>query len=164
MITTQDLRGIAAFAGVDDGAIALAASRSAEIELAAGEWLIHEGEVARFFSILSGTIEITKRVGGQTTMLTTYGAGSSFGEVPLILVSPSISSVRATEPTRLAALDATEFWRLMHTQERVRQSGDRRYVFAASRSLWSTRSPCSARSARSSAIPTRPNAIACATF
>ena len=137
MITTEDLRGIAAFAGVDDGAIALAASRSAEISLAAGEWLLHEGDAARFFSILAGGIEIIKRVGGQSTMLVSYGAGSSFGEVPLILVSPTISSVRATEATRLAALDATEFWRLMHTQSTFAKAvtGDMSSRIA---SLWST--------------------------
>jgi thioredoxin reductase (NADPH) len=117
MITSQDLRAIVSFKDLDDSAITLAASRSADIRLAADEWLIREGEAPRFFAVISGTLEVSKRVGGLPTVLTSFRTGNSFGEVPLMLGSTSLASIRASEPTRLAALDATEFWRLMQTRE-----------------------------------------------
>jgi len=117
MITSQDLKGITSFKDLDDGAIALAASRCADISLTAGEWLIREGEVPRFFAVISGRLEVSKRVGGTLMPITTYRTGDSFGEVPLMLGSAAVSSVQATEATHLAALDPTEFWRLMHTQQ-----------------------------------------------
>jgi thioredoxin reductase (NADPH) len=116
MITSQDLKGIKAFRELDDGAIALAASRSADIAHAAGEVVIHEGESPRFFSIISGTIEVSKRVGGTATTVATFQTGDSFGEIPLMLGATTVSSAQAKESSHLAALDAIEFWRLMHSQ------------------------------------------------
>jgi thioredoxin reductase (NADPH) len=117
MITTADLKGVKAFKELDDGALALAASRSADIRLTQGEWLIHEGESPRFFAVIAGKLEISKQVAGTSTILRTYETGDTFGEVPLMLGSSSVVSVMATEPCHLGALDTTEFWRLMHTQE-----------------------------------------------
>ena len=74
MITTTDLRIVKAFKEFDDGALALAASRSADIRLAPGEWLIHEGEAPRFFAVISGKLEISKQVAGKSTVLRTYEA------------------------------------------------------------------------------------------
>lgn len=116
MITSEDLRNVTSFRGIDDGAIALAASRSADIHLPAGRWLINEGEAPRFFAVISGSLEGSKRVGGTPTVLTTYKTGDSFGEVPLMLGVASVVSVRATETSHLAALSPTDFWRLMHRQ------------------------------------------------
>jgi thioredoxin reductase (NADPH) len=117
MITTQDLKTVNAFRELDDGAVALAASRCGDIRLAIGEYLIHEGESPQFFAVISGSMEIEKDVAGKTTVLRTYGTGDTFGEVPILLGASSVVSVRATEPCHLAVLDTNEFWRLMHTQE-----------------------------------------------
>lgn len=117
MITSQDLKAIASFKDLDESAITLAASRSADIRLAAGEWLIREGEPPRFFAVVFGALEVSKRVGGLPAVVTAFRTGDSFGEVPLMLGSTSLASIRATEPSHLAALDATEFWRLMQTRE-----------------------------------------------
>jgi thioredoxin reductase (NADPH) len=137
MITTQDLKVITSFKNLDDGAIALAASRSADMRLVADEWLINEGEVPRFFCVISGALEVSKRVGGTPTVITTYRTGDSFGEVPLMLGSTAVSSVRATEASHLAALDPTDFWRLMHAHENFAKavSAD---MSARIAGLWST--------------------------
>jgi thioredoxin reductase (NADPH) len=122
MITTTDLKGVKAFKQLDDGALALAASRSADIRLKTGEWLIHEGESPRFFAVIQGKLDISKHVAGKENVLRSYESGDSFGEVPLLLGASSVVSVVATEPCHLAALDITEFWRLMHTQEAFAKS------------------------------------------
>jgi thioredoxin reductase (NADPH) len=116
MITSQDLKGIKAFKGVEDGAVALAASRSAEIRLDKDDVLINEGDSPRFFAVVSGTLE-AKKVRGTEELLTTFRAGDSFGEVPLVLGSPAVVTVRATGKSHLAALDLPEFWRLIRSQK-----------------------------------------------
>ena len=117
MITSQDLRAVTAFKDVDDGALAVTASRAADMRVVPDETVITEGDVPHFFAVLSGALEVSKRVGDAPTVLTTFTEGDSFGEVPLILGSPAVASVRATESSRLAVLETTEFWRLMRTQE-----------------------------------------------
>ncbi|MBV8372829.1 MAG: FAD-dependent oxidoreductase, partial [Candidatus Eremiobacteraeota bacterium] len=117
MITAGDLRSVVAFAKIDDGELAQIASRCADVRLAAGEWLFREGEPARFYAVISGELEVVKQIAGFAAVLIKYGTGDSFGEVPLLLGSPAISSVRATLPTQLAALETTEFWRLMHAHD-----------------------------------------------
>jgi thioredoxin reductase (NADPH) len=116
MITSEDLRSVKSFEGLSEPALALAASRCAEYRLAPGEWLIGEGDVPRFFAVISGELETIKNSGGVERLLTTFEAGESFGEVPLILGSGSVGSVRATAPSRVASLEAIEFWRLVHSQ------------------------------------------------
>ena len=92
-------------------------SRTADIRVAAGETVISEGDAPHFFAVLSGALEVSKRVGETSPVLTRFREGDSFGEVPLILGSPAVASVRATEASRLAVLETTEFWRLMRTQQ-----------------------------------------------
>ena len=44
-------------------------------------------------------------VHGIERRLDEYGPGTYFGEVPLLLGSPAIASLRAKEPSRVAQLD-----------------------------------------------------------
>ena len=136
MITTGELKGIKAFERLDEGALALAASRSGDVRLAPGEWLLQEGDTPRFYGVVTGRLEISKRVAGARSVLRTFQTGDTFGEVPLLLGSAAIASVQAIEPSRLAVLDTTEFWRLMHTQEpfAAAVSGD---MAARLKTLWS---------------------------
>jgi thioredoxin reductase (NADPH) len=122
MISSKDLASIEAFKGMDDGALAVVASRCADIALDAGEWLIHEGEPSRFFALISGRLEVSKRLSGVLTVLISYDAGETCGEIGLLLGSPTLSNVKATLPTRVAALETTEFWRLMHANERFAET------------------------------------------
>ena len=117
MIAKDDLRSVVAFKEIDDGELALIGSRCADVRLDAGEWLFREGESPRFYAVVSGELEVSKRIGGVAAVLIKYLPGDTFGEVPLLLGSPAISSVQATTATRVAALETTEFWRLMHAHD-----------------------------------------------
>ena len=52
-------------------------------------------------------------MGGREHRLTTYGPGDYFGEVPLLLGSPAIANLRATEPCRVLRLEGTDFLHLV---------------------------------------------------
>ncbi|HEX3233116.1 MAG TPA: FAD-dependent oxidoreductase [Gemmatimonadales bacterium] len=113
MITADLIRHISLFSKVpEDERISLAA-RAADLRLRKDEWLLVEGQNAGFYGLLEGHIDVLKIVDGQEHRLTTYGPGDSFGEVPLLLGSPAIANLRATEPCRVLRLEGADFLQLV---------------------------------------------------
>ena len=112
MITPDELRRVSLFAALPDNEAASLAARVADVRLREGDWLIHEGEQPSFFLLLEGTLEVRKAVHGVDRRLTEYSPGEYFGELPLLLGSPSIVSLRAVEPARVAQLDHADFRQL----------------------------------------------------
>src|SRR2546427_702045 len=100
MITPEDLQRVPLLADVPPAELGVIASRAADIQLRAGEWLIQEGEVAAFFIVLSGRLFVWKRVGSGEQKINEYRAGDYAGEVPLLLGAPAIASLQAAEPSR----------------------------------------------------------------
>ena len=79
-----------------------------------GEVLIREGEpVEYFYVLLDGEMQVTKRVGGQEMVLTTYRPGAFFGEVPLLMDSPFVATGRALRPSRVYGLTRDVFWQML---------------------------------------------------
>jgi thioredoxin reductase (NADPH) len=109
MITAELLTRISLFAKVPDNERASLASRAADIRLRKDEWLLVEGQAPAFFGLLDGRIDVFKNVGGRDQRVSTYGPGDYFGEVPLLLGSPAIASLQATEPARLMRLEPADF-------------------------------------------------------
>jgi thioredoxin reductase (NADPH) len=109
MITAEILSAIPLFANLPENELQTVAARAADVALAAGDWLISEGEAASFFGLIDGKLEVLKGVGLEQRRITTYGPGETFGEVPLLLDSPAVASVRALERSRVFRLDASEF-------------------------------------------------------
>jgi len=117
MITPDILRPVPLLAELDESYLQGIAYMAADIHLLAGEWLIQEGQVPAFFILLSGEVEITKLIGGAEMVLGHYHAGDYFGEVPLLLGSPAVASVRALRDIRIARLDAADFQALLRKSE-----------------------------------------------
>jgi thioredoxin reductase (NADPH) len=113
MITPDLLKDIPLFAEVPHTELATIAGRAADIQLRHGEWLIHEGEAAAFFVLLSGQLSVSKSFGGIERVINKYEAGSFFGELPLLLGSPAIASLQATQASRVARLDEHDFRELI---------------------------------------------------
>jgi thioredoxin reductase (NADPH) len=113
MITGDLLTRVPLFAGLPDNERASLAARAADVRIRSDEWLILEGQAPAFFALLEGQLAVFKMVAGQDRRIHTYDPGEYFGEVPLLLGSPAIASLRATEPSRLARLDAADFQELI---------------------------------------------------
>jgi thioredoxin reductase (NADPH) len=109
MITTRELRSIPLFAALPESEAATLASRLADVRLRTGEWLIHEGEQPSFFMLIEGALEVRKRVHGAERRVDVFRAPSYSGELPLMLGSAALASLRALEPSRVAQLDPADF-------------------------------------------------------
>ena len=113
MITADLLRRTPLLAEVPDAELETLAGHGADIRLRAGDWLIREGEAAQFFILVEGKVEVVKEFDGVARVLSAYAPGEYFGEVPLLLGAPAVASVRAVEPSRVCAFEATDFRRLI---------------------------------------------------
>jgi thioredoxin reductase (NADPH) len=113
MITAELLRDVPLLAEVPDAELAVIAARAADIRLRANDWLIQEGEVPAFFIVISGRLNVFKSIGGVERLITHYDAGSYGGEVPILLGSPAIASLRAAEASRICRLDPSDFRELI---------------------------------------------------
>jgi thioredoxin reductase (NADPH) len=113
MITADLLRRVPLLAVLPEAELETLAGHGADIRLHEGDWLIHEGEVPQFFALLEGKVEVVKEFDGVARVLTTYGPGDYFGEVPLLLGAPAVASLRALEPSRVCAFEAADFRRLI---------------------------------------------------
>jgi len=113
MITPDTLRTVPLLALLDNDTLVETAAVAADMHLVPGEWLVREGETPAFFVLLSGEMEITKRVAGADQVLSYYHAGDFFGEVPLLLGSPAVANVRATGEAEVLRLDAADFHALL---------------------------------------------------
>jgi thioredoxin reductase (NADPH) len=63
---------------------------------------------------------LLKFLGGSERVIHGYKAGEFFGEVPLLLGSPSLASVRAKEPTRAMRIDRVQFKELLDSSKDCR--------------------------------------------
>ena len=109
MITAEALTRIPLFAFLPADERASLAARAADVRLQQDEWLLQEGQTAAFFALLEGKLSVIKSVSGRDHQLITYGPGDYFGEVPLLLGSPAVASVRAIEPARVMRLEPADF-------------------------------------------------------
>ncbi len=109
MITAESLTHSPVFACRPETERASLAARAADVRLQQGEWLIVEGQTAAFFALLDGKLAVVKSISGHDHELTTFVPGDYFGEVPLLLGTPAVASVRAVEPARVMRLDPTDF-------------------------------------------------------
>ena len=111
MISADELKAISVFKDVDEAFLARFARKAADVHLAAGEWLLREGEAPWFFILLQGRLQMVKDVLGRAVELPEYAyrAGDFFGELPILMGSPALVSVRADAPCRLARFDKHHF-------------------------------------------------------
>ena len=109
MITGELLKQIPLFARVPDHERASLAARAADVRLQANEWLVVEGQTASFFALIEGHIAVIKSIAGHDQQINSYNPGDYSGEVPLLLGSPAIASLRATEPSRVVRFTGADF-------------------------------------------------------
>jgi signal transduction histidine kinase len=86
------------------------------IYLEAGIIVANEGDpIDSFFVVLEGEMRISRNYGNQAILMGVAKPGSFMGEVPLLLDSPIVATVRTLKPCRLFRLRKDDFWRMLST-------------------------------------------------
>jgi signal transduction histidine kinase len=115
MINVEFLKQIPIFADLRAEDLQRLVEMSDTIAIPAGEWLMHEGEAGdALYVILDGEVEITKRSGQQTILLSVRGAGNMLGELSLLEDTPRTASVRARDDVQLLKVGRETFLQLLH--------------------------------------------------
>lgn len=83
---------------------------------AAGETLVRENDLGETaFIIHSGRVEIRRRVGGDSVLLATVGAGDTVGEMSMIDDKPRSATAVAVEPTEVTEVHHDDFFEALQT-------------------------------------------------
>ncbi|MEO5987223.1 MAG: ATP-binding protein [Candidatus Limnocylindria bacterium] len=95
----ERLRATALFGGLDDEQLAQIIDLGEIIDLAPGDALIAEGEIAdALFVVLEGELDVTKRSGTTNVPLARVGPGSLQGEIAALEGGRRLATVRAVGP------------------------------------------------------------------
>jgi thioredoxin reductase (NADPH) len=116
MILADELAPLPIFADLDAETLARVAHHAADVRARDGEYLVHEGEICNFYVLLSGRLELTKRLANIERIVGIRETpGDYFGEVPLMLGTVTICNLRAIAPSRLMSIEAQEFRHLFRS-------------------------------------------------
>jgi thioredoxin reductase (NADPH) len=110
MFTTDEVRAIPIFSAMPEAELERLAKSAADIQLAAGEFAVHEGDERAFYAVIFGKIEVVKLIDGVARTLGWRVPGTIFGEVPLALGTPFPGGYRAVESSRVLRLNAQQYY------------------------------------------------------
>ena len=94
MISPEELAAVPLLATVPPGDLARLAQAAGDLRLSAGDSAVNEGDERSLFVVLSGNIEVVKRVDGLEKVIGQRHPGQIFGEVPITFGTPFQVSAR----------------------------------------------------------------------
>ena len=113
--TLQQVRSAPIFASLQDSQLGCITPGEV-VSIPAGTVLAAPGDNAQYFIVvLEGELRITKIYDRQEVLMAMIKAGSYTGDVPLLLGTPWLVTVRAIKPVRLFRLNEDAFWHMVST-------------------------------------------------
>ncbi len=102
------------------GTPAALADIALEKDFAGGAILFEEGQLAHHLYVLvSGKMEIFRRIGSKEYMLAHLGPKKCFGEMAILGEEPRSASIRAVEPTAVLKIDRESFRDLIRERPQI---------------------------------------------
>ena len=121
MLTVEEVAAIPLFSALPAAEQERVARTSADLQLAAGEFAVHEGGEGALFVVVSGKIEVIKTFDGIERTLGWRVPGTIFGEVPITLGTPFPGGYRAAEPSRVMRLEVQQYYAIAAVSKDVAQ-------------------------------------------
>jgi thioredoxin reductase (NADPH) len=109
MLAAADLAALSIFHAEDEAVLRALLKDAGDISVGPGQFVVHEGDEPALYAVLSGRLDVIKRIDGIERKIGERPAGSLMGEVPIIYGTPFQSAARAVEPTRLARIEPRQF-------------------------------------------------------
>jgi thioredoxin reductase (NADPH) len=110
MLTADDVRSIPLFSILSVAELERLAETSADLQLAAGEFAVHEGGDRALYAVLTGRIEVVKLFDGIERTLGWRDPGTIFGEVPIAFGTAFVGGYRASQPSRVFRVDPKNYY------------------------------------------------------
>jgi thioredoxin reductase (NADPH) len=110
MLTADEIGAIPLFSTLPRHNLERLAQTSADLRLNTGEFVVREGDDAALFAVISGRLEVMKRIDGVERSLGWRAPGAIFGEVPIALGSAFPGSYRAAEPSRVMRIELRQYY------------------------------------------------------
>jgi thioredoxin reductase (NADPH) len=111
MFARDDLRVIPLFSKLAEKELDYLTNTSADIRVQPGEYVVHEGDAHRaLYVVAEGRLDATKFVDGVERPVGVRQPGDLFGEVPVVLNTPFLASLRAAEPSRVVQIEVKDFY------------------------------------------------------
>ncbi len=109
------LHQIRLFSGLNDQQLK-SIEKGEEVWFEAGDKIIAEGEHNTFYVLLDGKVDVILRDGSKEAVLSSYGSGEHFGELPIILGwSEHTCAAYATKKSHLLRWKEDAFWQLIYS-------------------------------------------------
>ena len=110
MLKTDEFGWVPLFSTLQEPELAELARGSADIHAGTGEFVMNEGDEPALFVVLSGRLEVIKRIDGIERKIGERGPGKLLGEVPLIYGVQFQGGGRAAEPSRVMRIEARQYY------------------------------------------------------
>jgi len=105
-----------------EGDLELLADRVGETPFAGGTFVFRRGEPSAKIHVLrTGSLELSRRIGGRPVALQILRPGDVFGDVPAFLGEPEPFDARALEDCTILSIDAADLFDLLRTRPLVAQ-------------------------------------------
>src|SRR6516225_6761281 len=119
MVTSEEIGRVAVFADLDPAARERLARVVADITLVPGEFAVHEGDGRALFGVLTGRLEVLRRVDGVESVIGERNPGDIFGEMSIAFGMLHPAGFRAAEPTRVFRLELDDYQELAAAEPQV---------------------------------------------
>ncbi|MEP0323535.1 FAD-dependent oxidoreductase [Bauldia litoralis] len=109
MLTTDELAAFPVFSGLRPDQIGEVTKHAADIVVGSGQYVVHDGDEAAFYLVISGVLEVVQTIDGVEKKFGERRAGTMFGEIPLTFGMDFQWGAKALGPTRVLRLDARHY-------------------------------------------------------
>ncbi|HLY86268.1 MAG TPA: FAD-dependent oxidoreductase [Gaiellaceae bacterium] len=113
MVTAEEIGRFAVFADVEPVELDRLARVVADITLVPGEFAVHEGDGRALFGVLTGRLEVLRRVDGVESVIGERKPGDIFGEMSIAFGMLHPGGFRAVETTRVFRLELDDYQALV---------------------------------------------------
>jgi thioredoxin reductase (NADPH) len=109
VVTAEEIGGVPVLEALNEQERERLSQSAADIRLIPGEFAVNEGDEPALFAVLHGRLEVVRVIDGVERVIGERLPGDIFGEVPITLGTGFPGAYRATEPSRVARIDAHNY-------------------------------------------------------
>jgi thioredoxin reductase (NADPH) len=129
MVTAEEIAAVPLFAKLGATERERLSRAAADVSLVVGEFAVQAGEERALFAVLDGHLEVVRLTDGVEQIVGQRNVGDIFGEVSISLGTVHPVGFRATEPSRVMRIEASDYHAIAATAPDVAKEVGRLVAF-----------------------------------